>query len=174
LTLGTLSVTIVFPQAPPRSARAWGERLADSEIQRQGDSLFLDRNPKAKWAYETGVFLKGLEAISERTRNPKYREYAKRVTDSYLETDGAIKTYKMEDFNLDNINCGKMLLVLYRQTREEKYRAAASRLMTQLESQPRTKEGGFWHKKIYPYQMWLDGIYMASVFHYVQATGRLG
>lgn len=145
-------------------ARTWAERIAASEIQRQGDSLFFGKNPKAKWAYETGVFLKGLESIWAETGNPKYFDFIKAVVDSYVETDGSIETYKLEDFTLDNINCGKLLLTLYQRTKEEKYRKAAFVLMNQLENQPRTHEGGFWHKKIYPYQMWLDGIYMASPF----------
>jgi unsaturated rhamnogalacturonyl hydrolase len=145
-------------------ARTWAERMAASEMKRQGDSLFFGKNPKAKWAYETGVFLKGLESIWAETGNPQYFDYIKAVMDSYVEADGSIETYKLDDFTLDNINCGKLLLTLYQRTKEEKYRKAAFVLMNQLENQPRTHEGGFWHKKIYPYQMWLDGIYMASPF----------
>jgi unsaturated rhamnogalacturonyl hydrolase len=151
-------------QGAAADARSWAEKLAASEMKRQGDSLFLGKNPKAKWAYETGVFLKGLEAIWARTGDAKYYDYLKAVIDSYLEPDGTIKTYKLDDYNLDNINCGKLVLSLYQKTGEEKYRKAALLLRKQLEDQPRTKEGGFWHKKIYPYQMWLDGIYMASPF----------
>jgi unsaturated rhamnogalacturonyl hydrolase len=145
-------------------ARSWGEKMAASEMKRQGDSLFYGKNPKAKWAYETGVFLKGLEAVWMRTGDAKYFHFMKDVIDSYLEPDGTIKTYKLEEYSLDNINCGKLLLTLYQETKEEKYRKAAFLLMKQLENQPRTREGGFWHKQIYPFQMWLDGIYMASPF----------
>ncbi len=151
-------------QGAAADARSWAEKLAASEMKRRGDSLFLEKNPNAKWAYETGVFLKGLEAIWARTGDAKYYDYLKAVIDSYLEPDGTIKTYKLEDYNLDNINCGKLVLTLYQKTGEEKYLKAALLLRKQLEDQPRTQEGGFWHKKIYPYQMWLDGIYMASPF----------
>lgn len=152
------------PQRGTAEARNWARKLADSELKRQGDALIFGKNPKAKWAYETGVFLKGLEAVSERTGEARYHEYVQSVIDSYVSPDGAIRTYKMEDYNLDNINSGKMLLVLYQKTGEAKYRNAAALLEQQLEKQPRTREGGFWHKQIYPYQMWLDGIYMASPF----------
>jgi unsaturated rhamnogalacturonyl hydrolase len=152
------------PHGSAADAQNWAVKLAASEMKRQGELLFFDQNPKAKWAYETGVFLKGLEALWTRTGDAKYYDYIKRVIDSYLGPDGSIKTYHQEDYNLDNINCGKLLLTLYQKTKDEKYRQAASLLMQQLENQPRTKEGGFWHKKIYPYQMWLDGIYMASPF----------
>ncbi len=145
-------------------ARSWTEKLAASEMKRRGDSLFFGKDARARWAYETGVFLKGLEALWRRTGDVKYYEYLKAVMDSYLAPDGSISTYKLEDYNLDNINCGKVLLTLFQKTGDEKYRKAALLLMKQLESQPRTREGGFWHKQIYPYQMWLDGIYMASPF----------
>jgi unsaturated rhamnogalacturonyl hydrolase len=146
-------------------ARTWAEKMAASEMQRQGDALCFGKAPKSKWAYETGVFLKGLEAVSARTGDKKYHDYLKNVIDSYLDADGNIRTYKLEDYNIDNINTGKQLLALYQKTGDEKYRKAATQLMKQLQTHPRTKEGGFWHKRIYPYQMWLDGIYMGSPFY---------
>lgn len=145
-------------------ALSWAAKMSESEMKRRGDSLAFGKDSKAKWAYETGVFLKGLDVVGARTGDKKYAGYVKAVIDSYLEPDGSIRTYKLEDYTLDNINCGKLLLTLYQNTRDEKYRQAAVLLMKQLENQPRTKEGGFWHKEIYPYQMWLDGIYMASPF----------
>jgi unsaturated rhamnogalacturonyl hydrolase len=153
-----------MPSNEASAARTWTERLADSQMRRAGDSLSFGKATNAKWAYETGVFLKGLEAVGNRTGDRKYRDYVKGVIDSYLEADGTIRTYRIEDYNLDNINCGKLLLSLYRESGDEKYRKAALLLMKQLESQPRTREGGFWHKQVYPYQMWLDGIYMSSPF----------
>jgi unsaturated rhamnogalacturonyl hydrolase len=143
---------------------SWAERMALSEMERRGDSLLYGKGPRGYWAYETGVFLKGLDALWKRTGNAKYYDYLKRTIDSFLEPDGTIRTYKLDDHNLDNINCGKLLLTLYEKTKDEKYHKAALILMKQLESQPRTHEGGFWHKKIYPYQMWLDGIYMSGPF----------
>jgi unsaturated rhamnogalacturonyl hydrolase len=152
------------PWASGAETQTWAERLAASEIQRRGTSLHFGQNPKARLVYETGVFLKALDAVSIQTGNRKYHEFVKSLIDSYVESDGSIKTYKPEEYNLDNINCGKLLLSLYHATGDDRYRSAASLLMKQLENHPRTREGGFWHKKIYPYQMWLDGIYMASPF----------
>jgi unsaturated rhamnogalacturonyl hydrolase len=154
----------ITPCAAAADARAWAERLAASEMKRRGDSLSFGRSPKAKWAYETGVLLKGLEAVWLRTGSGKYFDFLKTTVDSYLASDGTIRTYNLEEYNLDNINCGKLLLTLYQKTGQTKYRKAALLLMKQLENQPRTHEGGFWHKKIYPHQMWLDGVYMASPF----------
>jgi unsaturated rhamnogalacturonyl hydrolase len=162
-----LGICLLFLSTPCFAAadgRTWAEKMATSEMKRQSDALSFGKSPKAKWAYETGVFLKGLEAVGARTGNEKYDDFVKTVVDSYVEPDGSIKTYKLDDFNLDNINCGKLLLSLYQKSGDEKYKKAAFLLMKQLASHPRTREGGFWHKKIYPYQMWLDGIYMASPF----------
>lgn len=145
---------------------SWAERMADSEIHRIGKSLEYDKkNPDAKWNYQTGLFLKALLDLWKQTGKSKYYEYTKVVIDSYIDDNGNIKKYKMEDFNIDKINSGKVLLRLYTITNKEKYKKAAYILREQLDKHPRTKEGGFWHKKRYPWQMWLDGIYMGAPFY---------
>ncbi|NUO79993.1 glycoside hydrolase family 88 protein [candidate division KSB1 bacterium] len=143
----------------------WSVRMAESEMHRRGDSFLFNDSTKTSWVYETAVFLKGLEQVWRRTGDDKYFAYIKQVVDSYVEPEGNIKTYEQEEYNLDHVNPGKLLLALYNATRAEKYKKAAFLNMQQLETQPRTKEGGFWHKKIYPWQMWLDGIYMGSPFY---------
>ena len=85
--------------------------------------------------------------------------------DHFVQADGSIKRYKLEDYNIDNIKNGRTLLTLYKVTGQPKYYKAATLLRQQLKTHPRTKEGGFWHKKIYPYQMWLDGLYMGQPFY---------
>ncbi len=85
--------------------------------------------------------------------------------DSYLSKEGTINNYKATDFNIDNVKNGRTLLTLYKVTGQPKYFKAATLLWDQLQQQPRTKEGGFWHKKIYPNQMWLDGLYMGEPFY---------
>jgi unsaturated rhamnogalacturonyl hydrolase len=161
-------------QTQVRSTLPWSERMAMSEMARLGDSIANSVGPNAKWRYETGLFLSGLERIWKNTAKKEYLRYIKKVVDSYIGPDGSIATYKADDYNLDNINSGKVVLALYEETEDPKYRAAATRLMEQLGTQPRTSEGGFWHKKIYPHQMWLDGIYMASPFYaqYCRTFGR--
>lgn len=143
----------------------WSERMALSEMHRRGGSLALNTNPMAGWVYETGVFLEGIEKIWLKTGDEKYYRYLKGVVDSFIDAGGIIRNYKMEDYNIDSIKSGTLLFGLYHKTKEEKYSKAAHLLMRQLETQPRTGEGGFWHKKKYPYQMWLDGIYMGSPFY---------
>ena len=95
----------------------------------------------------------------------KYYDYLKRNIDYYIEPDGNIKTYRLEDYNLDNIAPGRQLLHLYEVTKQEKYLKAAELLMQQIKDQPKTTEGGFWHKDRYPFQMWLDGLFMAEPFN---------
>ncbi len=130
-----------------------------------------------KWTYDQGVVLKGMEGLWYHTGDAGYFKYIQHSIDELVTKDGGITTYKLEDYNIDNINCGRILLLLYRVTGDEKYYKAAATLREQLKGQPRTSEGGFWHKKRYPYQMWLDGLYMgepfyaeyASVFHQPEA-----
>lgn len=127
----------------------------------------LKRHPllSKSWHYEIGVMLKGVEGVWRRTGASKYFEYIQSNIDFFLDDAGEIKTYTMTDYNLDQINTGKILFTLYQATKGEKYRQAIYALREQLNGHPRTVAGGFWHKKIYPWQMWLDGIYMAAPFY---------
>jgi unsaturated rhamnogalacturonyl hydrolase len=118
-----------------------------------------------KWTYDHGVVLKGIEGVWHGTGEGKYFNYIKQGMDHYLNADGTIRTYKLDDYNLDNVNNGRVLLMLYKVTGQEKYMKAAALLREQLKTQPRTSDGGFWHKKVYPSQMWLDGLYMAEPFY---------
>jgi unsaturated rhamnogalacturonyl hydrolase len=127
------------------------------------DSFALDGKP-AKWTYDMGVILKGFEGIWLNTGDAKYYNYIQQQMDFFVKDDGTIKTYKQDDYNIDNVNSGKLLLLLYRVTLKDKYLKAAKLLREQLRNQPRTNEGGFWHKKVYPNQMWLDGLYMGEPF----------
>jgi unsaturated rhamnogalacturonyl hydrolase len=122
-----------------------------------------ERTPR--WSYEQGVVLLGIAHIWKNTGDQKYFDYIRQTMDRYVNDDGTIRTYRVEEFNLDNINLGRMLLFLYGTTKEQKYRKAADLLREQLSKHPRTSEGGFWHKQIYPSQMWLDGLYMAEPFY---------
>ncbi|MEJ2634917.1 MAG: glycoside hydrolase family 88 protein [Calditrichia bacterium] len=140
--------------------------MADSEMERLGTSLvYAGPDSGVKWQYTTGLFLESLLDLWQVTGNSKYLEYVTKVIDSFIEENGSIKTYHMTDFNLDKINSGRVLLQLYKITRNEKYKHAAEILYEQLQKQPRTSEGGFWHKQRYPWQMWLDGIYMSGPFY---------
>ncbi len=121
---------------------------------------------KPRWNYMDNCIIRGILMFDRE----KCGGYAKKFLDSYVEPDGNIPTYRAEDLNLDNICGGMNLLTLHETTGEERYRIAAETLFRQLKSQPRLSCGCFWHKKIYPRQMWLDGAYMALPF--LAAYGR--
>jgi unsaturated rhamnogalacturonyl hydrolase len=119
----------------------------------------------ASWDYEQGVVLKGFDRLWQETHDRRYLTYMKKIMDIFVNADGSIRTYDITEYNIDDITPGRILLTLYQETKEEKYKTAAAHLREQLNWQPRTKEGGFWHKHRYPYQMWLDGLYMAEPFY---------
>ena len=142
------------------------ERMADTAMHSLWrDATKNEAGSPARWTYDQGLVLKGLEGVWLSTGDGKYFRYIQQAMDSYLNADGTIRTYQREDYNLDNVLPARNLLLLYKVTGLEKYKKAATLLHEQLREQPRTSEGGFWHKKIYPYQMWLDGLYMAEPFY---------
>jgi unsaturated rhamnogalacturonyl hydrolase len=143
----------------------WSVRMADSEMERLGDRLAWSQRRPAKWDYTAGLFTLSLLKLNQQVPNPAYVEFAKNAIGSFITPEGDIRGYKREDFNIDNINPGKTVLALWQLTGEERYRNAAERLRGQLDDHPRTTEGGFWHKKRYPTQMWLDGLYMGTPFY---------
>ena len=144
----------------------WSQRLADSEMKRLGNSLeFGGSNPKARWDYSPSVFALALVQLGAETGNDTSVQFGTRAVASYVNADGTIQGYKPEDYNIDNIPPGKVLLAaLDRGVKNEAWTKAVQTLRTQMATHPRTSEGGFWHKKRYPHQMWLDGLYMASPF----------
>ncbi len=119
----------------------------------------------AKWTYEHGLVLKAVERVFDRTRDKQHFLFIQNNVDHFVGINGSIRTYSIDEYNIDNILPGRALLFLYKNTRMEKYKKAAALLREQLRTHPRTKEGGFWHKKIYPSQMWLDGLYMGEPFY---------
>jgi len=120
---------------------------------------------QTKWSYDMGVVLKGFEGIWMNTGDISYFNSIQKKIDYFVKDDGSIKNYELDEYNLDHVNNGKLVLLLYRVLGKEKYKKAADLLRSQLKTHPRTKEGGFWHKKIYTNQMWLDGLYMGSPFY---------
>ena len=113
---------------------------------------------KESWHYDYGVTWRGMEALYALTGEKKYFDYIKDAMDTFVtDGSGSIRDYTFDTFNLDYVCNGRQLLYLYKATGEEKYRKAADVLRDQLRHQPRTSDGGFWHKACYPYQMWLTG-----------------
>jgi len=120
---------------------------------------------KPKWNYVDGCMLKSIMDLYYATNDMKYFDFVKNFVDYYVDADGTILGYNEEDYNCDNVNEGKVLFDLYKKTKNEKYKKAITNIYKQLEKQPRTKEGSFWHKKIYENQIWLDGLYMVMPFY---------
>jgi unsaturated rhamnogalacturonyl hydrolase len=126
-----------------------------------------------RWDYTAGLVLLGLERVGQGRGDPRLLGYVKENMDRFVQPDGTIRTYRQDEFNLDQINQGRLLFPLYARTKDDRYRKAADLLREQLRRHPRTGEGGFWHKQIYPHQMWLDGLYMAEPF-YAEYAARFG
>jgi len=146
------------PAAPGAADARWSVRMAESVMERSPELM-------NRWHYELGTMLVGFQQLYEATGDERYFEFIRRNVDAFVEADGTIRTYSLEEFNLDQVNTGKLLFLLHERTGEARYREAARLLRRQLAEHPRTEEGGFWHKEIYPHQMWLDGVYMASPFY---------
>jgi unsaturated rhamnogalacturonyl hydrolase len=146
------------------STTPWSVRMADSEIKRRPGYYMND------WNYVPGTFLKGLELLWKETGDNNYFEYIKSSIDQVTTNDGGINGYRYDRHSLDEINEGRIALFIYKETNEQKYKIIIDTLRSQLKTQPRTYDGGFWHRddknaNTYPHQMWLDGLYMANPFY---------
>ncbi len=143
----------------------WSERMTLSEIERFPKASMLDFTQKPRWSYTNGLVLCAAAKVYEQTKNQKIYDYIYAYADEMIDSSGTIQTYKLSNQNLDMIKSGDVLLYIYPKTHEERFLKAMDTLDSQMESQPKTSDGGYWHKKVYPYQMWLDGLYMAEPFH---------
>lgn len=146
---------------------SWSARMADAVMSWHKDSILVPGKDKARWDYEQGLVLEALKRVWIRTGEGKYYYYIQKDLDRYVQTDGSIRTYNLDEYNIDNIATGRALLLAYQEAKKdkEKYKQAAFLLKKQLETHPRTNAKGFWHKNRYPNQMWLDGLYMAQPFY---------
>ena len=147
------------------SPLAWSQRLADSEMSRRGDSLAWQPDGKAKWDYTAGLFTLALLKLNAVAPDARYVAFATNAIGSFVSPEG-IRTYRPEEYQLDALNPGRTLIALWETVPKHnpEYFHAFVQLLHQLDGQPRTPDGGFWHKQRYTNQMWLDGIYMAEPF----------
>ena len=141
-----------------RTGEPWSVQFAKAVIARNPDVT-------PRWDYIAGVVLLAIDRVATSRNDAAMRSYVKRNMDRFVQPDGTITGYKPEEFNLDHIAQGRLLFPLLKRTGDSRYRNAARHLRAQLARHPRTSEGGFWHKQIYPQQMWLDGLYMADPFY---------
>ncbi len=143
----------------------WSQRMANTTIERWPEGRFAPVGAPWHWNYELGTLLEGMDAVWYGSAKGEYFRYVKKSVDQFVGTDGSISTYDATENTLDNILLGRQLLLLYGVTQDKRYYKAATALRQQLSHQPKNASGGFWHKKIYPNQMWLDGLYMAEPFY---------
>lgn len=125
----------------------------------------IKQGGKSSWNYIDGCMIKAVLELYHIKKDPEYLKFADEFIDYFVREDGSVQSYDPLEYNLDNVNAGKTLFDLYELTGKEKYRKAIDTVYSQLKGQPRTSEGNFWHKKIYPNQVWLDGLYMAQPFY---------
>jgi unsaturated rhamnogalacturonyl hydrolase len=175
MTRASLAFLLTFLVSTSLLAQTpWSERMAKTMLTVHRDSITVKDGKPATWDYEQGLLLLAMERLWHRTGDGAYFRYIQKNIDSFVDEKGTIRTYALDEFNLDNVTPGRALLLLHTETGRPKYRLAAEKLREQLRKQPRLKEGGFWHKQRYPAQMWLDGLYMAQPFlaEYAQLFGE--
>jgi len=120
---------------------------------------------KTYWNYEDGCVLKGCVDLYKATGDESYRDFVMQYLETYVKSEGSIPNYEMHKYNIDSINSGKALFFALAQTGDERYRKAIDMHMQRLREHPRCACGNFWHKDVYPNQIWLDGLYMAQPFY---------
>ncbi|ASB48052.1 glycoside hydrolase family 88/105 protein [Alkalitalea saponilacus] len=142
----------------------WAEKMAQSDMKRNPEGWMIDFRQTPKWEYTHGLMMTALMELYKETGDEQYLEYIQGFADKFISPGGEILTYKLTDYNIDRINPGKFMIELYQLTGDQKLLDAIELLREQMRHHPRTSEGGFWHKKVYPHQMWLDGLYMGAPF----------
>ena len=147
----------------------WSDKMALTLMKRHPESYMLDDSKKPKWDYVHALVLHSIEELYKKNPDPRYKAYVRSYVDELVQADGTIKTYEFDKFNIDLVVPGRLLFDIYATSKEDKYLKALQQIRKQLQEQPRTASGGFWHKQIYPNQMWLDGLYMGEPF-YAQYT----
>ncbi len=148
----------------------YSEWLTRSEMKRVPQSYLLDFSQRPKWSYVMGIELEAMLDTYLRYGGDDIKDYCTEYTDTMIAPDGTIRAYKLLDYNLDNVRTGHFVTRMYQNFPEKKNLKAMNTLMRQLNDQPRTKEGVYWHKAIYAYQVWLDGIFMGLPFRALTAT----
>ncbi|WP_291148594.1 glycoside hydrolase family 88/105 protein [Flavobacterium sp. UBA7680] len=147
----------------------WSDKMALTLMKRHPESYMLDDSKKPKWDYVHALVLHSIEELYKKNPDPRYKAYIRGYVDELVQEDGSIKTYEFDKYNIDLVVPGRLLFDIYAESKQDKYLKAMQLVRKQLTEQPRTVSGGFWHKQIYPNQMWLDGLYMGEPF-YAQYT----
>ncbi|ADY53905.1 glycosyl hydrolase family 88 [Pseudopedobacter saltans DSM 12145] len=160
-----LFAMVCSAQKKLRSQTDYAQEISKTIMHKWPDSLTRLDGKSAGWSYDIGLYLEAISNVYARTGNKVYFDYIQKQMDRFLLPDGQIKFYKQNSYNIDYVRNGKAMMYLFERTGEQKYANAAKYIRQQLYTHPRTSEGGFWHKKVYPNQMWLDGLYMGQPFY---------
>jgi unsaturated rhamnogalacturonyl hydrolase len=162
LSLGLIFSTLSCDGSKAETnSELWSVRMANSVMVRYDTLLKMDA-PRVRWQYDVSFVGQAIDKLGD--IDPKYSEYMETFIDYFVQEDGSVKHYKTEEYNIDRINPAKNLITLYKRTGEKKYLDAIELHVEQMRNHPKTKSGAYWHKKVYPNQVWLDGLYMASPF----------
>lgn len=162
LLLGTAACNFqAQDQRNKQNELKWSVKMANSVIAKS-DSLiyYVDRNPK--WAYDVAFLGMAIDRLG--TVDAKYSKYMEEWVRHFVKNDGSVTDYRIKEYNLDRIFPGRNVITVYKRNQDPKYKLALDNFIEQLKTHPKTNSGGYWHKNIYPWQMWLDGIFMASTF----------
>ena len=166
LGLALICLVLSSGVAEDRVETSVADRLASQHMQRFPKPWLMRKSDgEYAWSYTHGLVLLGIEQLYKQNGNEAYADYIQAYADHFITPEGDIETLKITEFNIDSINAGKMLFFLYGRTGDIRYKKAMDRLREQLAWQPRTRTGGFWHKRKYPWQIWLDGLYMGQPFY---------
>ncbi len=149
----------------------WSDKMALTLMKRHPEAYMIDDAKKPKWDYVHALVLHSIEELYKKNPDPRYKAYIRGYVDNLVQADGNINTYEFDKYNIDLVLPGRLLFDVYETSKEEKYLKALQLIRKQLSEQPRTQSGGFWHKQIYPNQMWLDGLYMGEPF-YAEYTAK--
>lgn len=148
------------------AALLWATRLADSILVQHPESWRMRKSDgEYRWSYTQGLVLHGFLSVNSLQPNAKYERYVQDYLDHYIDKDGNIRTYVIDEFNIDSVQPGKLLFHFYDKTRDPRYLTAMQTMRGQLDWHPRTHSNVFWHKLKYPWQIWLDGLYMGAPFY---------
>lgn len=159
-----LTLVIISFATLTMHAQKTSVQFANSEMKRFPEAWQLDYGKQLYFGYSQGVGCLAMLKMWKQTNDRKYLDYVIRWADTLINDKGEIYLYKVESYNIDYINSGKILFDVYKETGKEKYKLAMDKLVDQMKNHPRTLEGAFWHKLIYQHQVWLDGLYMGSPF----------
>ena len=160
-----VAVTLLMGCSKSNEYLCLAEQVAQSEMVHHPEMWMCDGAKKPKWEYTPTLMARSFIELYRATGDTAYLGHAQRFADQFIGEDGSILTYNMSLYNMDRIQGGNFLIMLNEINPQPQYEKAIEKLRDQLREQPRTGEGGFWHKQVYEHQMWLDGLFTGTTFY---------